>query len=229
VYPVVARLVGTHFFDRAADIFLDAHPSARGDLNLFGERFADFVETWTSTGEHPYLGDLARLEWCIEQSFHAADRESLHLHDLAAVPPERQEKLKFELHPSCRLLASTWQIQRVWQANQPGAPEGLALDLSGGGVFLLIRRQQYDVVIETLNGGGFCMLNLLSVGRPFEEACRGAASAQSDFDLTGFMQRHVANGVFAEFGRQRSAGAAVATRADGEPSRRRRDQSFSHA
>ena len=229
VYPVVARLVGAHFFDRAADIFFDAHPSARGDLNLFGERFADFVETWTSTGEHPYLADLARLEWCIELSYRAADRESLHLHDLAAVPPERQEKLKFELHPSCRLLASTWPIQRVWQANQPGAPEGLPIDLSGGGVFLLIRRQQFDVVVETLDGGGFCMLNLLAIGRPFDEACRSAVAAQADFDLAGFMQKHVTAGVFAEFGRQGNRSAAVTTGTDGEPSRRRRDQSFNYA
>jgi hypothetical protein len=229
IYPVVERLVGPHFFERAADAFLDAHPTARGDVVLFGEHFADFVETWTSTGEHPYLADLARLEWRIEQSFRAADRESLHLQDLAAVPPHRQEKLTFELHPSCRLLASAWPIQRIWQANQPGAPEGLPVDLSGGGVFLLIRRQQDEVVIEALDGGGFCMLNLLSIGRPFDEACRSAVSAQSDFDLASFMQKHVVAGVFAEFGRQRNRTAAVTTGADDEPSRRRRDQSFNYA
>ena len=229
VHPVIERLVGPHFFDRAADAYLRAHPSASGDLNIFSEHFADFVETWTPASELPYLADVARLEWCIEQSFHAANRAPLNVNDLAAVPPERQDKLTFELHPSCRLLASAWPIQRIWQANQPGAPEDISVDLTEGGVFLLIRRHQHEVVIEALDRGGFSMLNLLAIGRAFDDAWRSAVAAQPDFDLAAFLQKHVVAGVFADFSELPDASTTLATTASGEPARQRRDQSFSYA
>lgn len=221
VHPVIERLVGTHFFDRTADAYLRAHPSASGDLNLFSEHFADFVEAWAPAGGLPYLADVARLEWCIEQSFHSADRATLTVQDLAAVPAECQEKLRFELHPSCHLLASTWPIQRIWQANQPGAPEDLAIDLADGGVFLLVRRHRHEVVIETLDRGGFSMLSLLAIGRPFDDAWRSAISVQPDFDLAAFLQKHVVAGVFADFGGRRDD--SIASECG------RRDQSFSYA
>jgi hypothetical protein len=229
VHPVIERLVGTHFFDRAADAYLRAHPSTSGDLNLYSEHFADFVETWTPAGELPYLADVARLEWCIEQSFHAADRASLTVQDLAAVPAERQAELTFELHPSCHLLASTWPIQHIWQANQPGASEDIAIDLTEGGVFLLARRHQHEVVIETLDRGGFSMLSLLAIGRTFEDAWGSAVAAQADFNLTAFLQQHVVAGVFADFSERRHASTTVAPTASGESASQRRDQSFSYA
>lgn len=224
VYPVVERLVGKSFFACAADAYRDAHPSASGNLNLIGEHFADFVDTWTATGELPYLADIARLEWRIEQSFQAADRAALSVHDFAAVPPERHEKLKFELHPSCRLLASEWPIHHIWRANQPGAPVGLPLDLGRRDLYLLIRRQAHAVVIETVDRGEFCMLNLLATGSAFDDARRSAIATQPDFDLAAFLQKHVAAGVFAEFGRRRDEWTGVAARMPGEPSRRRRDE-----
>lgn len=223
VYPVVERLVGANFFACAADAYRDAQPSTNSDLGRFGEHFADFVDTWTATGELPYLADIARLEWRIEQSFQAPDRASLSVHDFAAVPPARHEKLKFELHPSCRLLASEWPIHHIWRANQPGAPVGLTMDLRRRDLYLLIRRQAHAVVIETLDRGEFCMLNLLATGSAFDDARRSAIATQPDFDLGAFLQKHVAAGVFAEFGRRRDE-SGVAARMPGEPSRRRRDQ-----
>jgi hypothetical protein len=226
VYPVVERLVGVNFFACAADAYRDAQPSTSSDLNLFGEHFADFVDTWTATGEFPYLADIARLEWRIEQSFQAPDRASLSVHDFAAVPPERHEKLKFKLHPSCRLLASEWPIHHIWQANQPGAPVGITLDLRKRNVYLLIRRQARAVVIETVDRGDFCMLNLLATGSVFDDAGRSAIATEPDFDLVAFLQKHVAAGVFAEFGRRRDETMVIATRSPGEPARRRSDQAF---
>jgi hypothetical protein len=224
IYPVVERMVGVNFFACAADAYRDAQPSTSSDLNLFGEHFSDFVDTWTATGERPYLADIARLEWRIEQSFRAPDRASLSAHDFAAVPPARHEKLKFELHPSCQLLASEWPIHRIWQANQPGAPVGISIDLGRRDVFLLIRRPGSSVVIEPLDRGGFCMLNLLATGSTFDDARRSAIATQPDFDVAAFLQKHVAAGVFVEFGRRRDEATDVAASAPGEHSRRRRDQ-----
>ena len=120
VYPVIERLVGAPFFELASDRYMRVHPCASGDLNRYGEHFADYVETWPPARGLPYLADVARLEWRVEESFHAADHDSLRLSDLAAVPSDRRELLTFELHPSCRLLVSAYPIHRIWQVNQIG-------------------------------------------------------------------------------------------------------------
>ena len=199
VYPVVERLVGATFFDRAADRYMRVHPSPSGDLNRFGEHFADFVETWPPVHHLPYLADVARLEWCIEESFHAADSASVQPAALATVPPDRQAFLTFDLHPSCRLLVSEFPVLRIWQANQPDASIGAAVDLAEGGEFLLVRRTGHDVAIESVDHGSFCMLSLFAAGRRFEEAWRYADSVQPGFDVVAFLQSHVPGGTFANF------------------------------
>ena len=199
VYPVIERLVGADFFDRAADDYQRVHPSSSGDLNRYGQYFADFIETWAPARALPYLADVARLEWLVEKSFHAANRQSLRPIDLVAVPPDRQALLTLDLHPACHLLVSAYPIHRIWQANQPDAPDDASVDLADGGVFLLVRRHGHAIAIEPLDRGGFCMLSLLAGGRKFGEALRDAVSVQPDFDVAAFLLRHVAGGTFAGF------------------------------
>jgi hypothetical protein len=199
VYPVIERLVGAPFIDHAADRYIRVHPSVSGDLNRFGEHFADFLETWPSARELPYLADVARLEWSVEESFHAADRDGLRIADLAAVPPDRQDMLTFDLHPSCRLLVSSYPIHLIWQINQPGSNGDETVDLAQGGVYLLVRRRGHEVVIEALDHGGFCMFSLLAAGQNLGEALRYATSVQSDFNVVAFLQHHLPGGAFAGF------------------------------
>lgn len=199
VYPVVERLVGAAFFDGAADRYMRVHPSPSGDLNRFGEHFADFIEAWPPAQALPYLADVARLEWNIEASFHSADAAGIRAGGLAAVPPDRQAWLTFTLHPSCRLQVSAYPVLRIWNANQAGAPDDATVDLSDGGEFLLVRRDGHDVAIESLDHGGFCMLSLFAAGRNLEEAWRYADSVQPGFDVAAFLLRHVSGGTFHGF------------------------------
>ena len=45
-YPVLERIVGTAFFRAAALDYVHHYPSDAGDLNGYGEHFADFIATW---------------------------------------------------------------------------------------------------------------------------------------------------------------------------------------
>lgn len=199
VYPVVESLVGSRFFDHAADRYLRVHPSTSGDLNRFGGQFADFLETYPPAHTLEYLADVARLEWLVEESFHAAERPRFALSELAAVPPDRQELLTFTLHPACRLLASAFPVQRIWEMHQPGWQGGDSIDPGEGGVLLLVRRDNHQVTLETLDHVSFCMLSLLGAGRNVDEAFRYASSVQENFDLAAFLQHCVANGVLVDF------------------------------
>src|SRR5262245_17230876 len=53
-YPVVRRLCGSSMFDGAVDAFVVAHPSRAGDLNVYGDRFGDFLAMYPAARERPH-------------------------------------------------------------------------------------------------------------------------------------------------------------------------------
>src|SRR5262245_15626065 len=62
-YPVVSRLVDRRFFAFAADRFIRDQPPAGPCLFEYGAAFPDFLRTFPPCAGHPYLPDVARLEW----------------------------------------------------------------------------------------------------------------------------------------------------------------------
>jgi hypothetical protein len=66
-HPTVDALVGADFFDQAARAFIDAHPPTGAWLAGYGEAFADFLAGHGPAGELPYLADVARFDFALEQ------------------------------------------------------------------------------------------------------------------------------------------------------------------
>jgi len=75
-YPVVRLIVGGAFFDTAVDAYTAAFPSTGGDLNVYGGRFGDWLAAYPYAVHLPYLADVARLEWAIDEAARAADCEA---------------------------------------------------------------------------------------------------------------------------------------------------------
>ena len=53
------------FFGEAARQYIVGHPSLSGDLNDYGGEFAQFLAAYPHAADLPYLPDVARLEWAI--------------------------------------------------------------------------------------------------------------------------------------------------------------------
>ncbi len=199
VYPVVDRLVGRQFFDRVADHYIELSPSTSGDLNEYGQNFPEIIAGFPGAAPLVYLRDVARLEWMIHESFHAADYPEIALDLIRNISPEHFEHLTFALHPACRLLTSPHPVQHIWQANQEGAPDE-TIDLNEGGVNLLIARPalrtvegpQYEVELRPLKTGEFVMLSEFASGKSFGDALLRALDADHEFNVAAFMQTHIA-------------------------------------
>lgn len=191
VYPVVEKLVGERFFDHAAEAYARREPSRHGDLNRYGAAFADFLASFPGASALAYLADTARLEWAMEEVFHAADS-----------PPQNFERLteagwaelRFTLAPSCRLLASPWPVHRLWELNQPGVAWDEAFDIESGGVRLLVRRSGFEVELEPLEEGAFVLLDALAAGAALGEACEYVLGSRPDFDAGPFLRRQILAG-----------------------------------
>lgn len=199
VYPVVERLVGEDFFRFAADRYIPCHPSCQGNLHGFGSTFAVFLEQFPPAASLPYLADVARLEWNWHESFHAADGSVIDIDRLTTVAEAALPSLHFQLHPSCRLLASGFPVDRIWEANQPDAADSATVDLAAGAVRLLIRRRGEAVAIEPVADPEFALLSALMQGLPLQGALNAAQAVDTRFDLAAFLVRRVTDSTLVGF------------------------------
>ena len=191
-YPVVLRLVGAPFFNAAIDAFVRAHPSTRGDINRYGGELPRFLAVYAPARGLPYLPDVARLEWAIDQANIAADAPPLDLAALENVPADALGELRFVLHPSALLVVSPYPILHIWRVNQPDYAGESAVDLGEGGDALLVLRTAQGVSIEPLARGEQALLAALSAGATLADATQRAATAEPAFDLTASLRRYVA-------------------------------------
>ena len=199
VYPVVERLVGEDFFRFAADHYIPCHPSCQGNLHGFGGEFAAFLEQFPPAAGLPYLGDVARLEWNWHESFHAANGSAMAIDQLMSVAEAMLPSLHFKLHPSCRLLASPFPVDRIWAANQPDAADSVTVDLAAGPVRLLIRRRGDAMAIEPVGDSEFALLTALVQNMPLQAALDAAQVVDANFDLAAFLVQRVSDSTLAGF------------------------------
>ena len=205
-YPVVKRLVGQPSFVDAVDAFVRAHPSIGGDLNVYGDRFGDFLAAYPPATELAYLADVARLEWAIDEAHRAPDSPRVPESVLAAfsiAAPARLPALRLHLDASCRLLASPFPILRIWQTNQEGYIGDDHVSLGEGGDLLLVRRDPHGISLERVPAGDHAWLAALGEGETLGAAIDRAQLAELTFDLGAALRAHIA------------AGTIVAVRDDG--------------
>jgi hypothetical protein len=198
-YPVVEQLVGAGYFRVLSDEYVRRFPSRDGDVGRHAEDFPQFLSGHACARSLPYLADVARLEWRMEESFNEADHAPLDLQRLSTVAAEHCGSLRFLLAPSCRLLSSIFPVDRIWALCQPGGDTKSEVNLEAGRVDLLIRRSDYAVIVEPLSAADYAMLTALSSGYDFGRAFDYARSLGEAFDPAAFLQRHVLSGVLVDF------------------------------
>lgn len=213
-FRVVQQLVGVPFFNAAVDAYVLACPSTGGDLNVYGDRFGEFLATFPHAKDLAYLPDVARLEWAVDEASRAADNRGTPeaiLSALAAIPAERITAQGFALNPSCRFIKSDFPVLRIWQVHQPAFEGDITVEFGMGPDRLLVRRESGNVVIERLAPGDFALLRTLGDGGDLATALEAAAKADATFDLSTALREYIADRTLAELrgGRKHSGGTAT--------------------
>jgi len=215
-YPAVRRLVGEDYFHQCARGFHARHPSLSGDLQPAGAGFAQYLSELHGDDEFRYLGEVARLEWLIQDTLLAADHAPLDLVKLQQVPADDYDDLSFCLHPSARLFASKYPCVAIWEANVGSDAEPELIDLGAGPDRVLLVRTRGQLSCQRLSCGEQRFLESIRTGERFADAVeRGAArnergserneadgagdGADSAFDAAAALQRFVFAGVIVDF------------------------------
>lgn len=210
-FPVVRILVGGDYFETLAWQFQQVEPSRSGNLHGIGTPFATYLRGRFGGGDLSYLGDVAQLEWAVEQSLVAADASaSLDPHAFATVSAEHQERLRFDLDPSLRLVRSRYPIVTLWRSHRPDEDgrvsaerDDFSLDLRSGSENALVQRRQHSAHVEPLSAPEAAWLGALvqraTLGEALEQALDAADRLDAPFDLGVLLGRAVQQQWFTGF------------------------------
>ena len=196
-YAVVRELTGRPFFDAAVDAFVAAHPSTGGDLNVYGGNFATFLASYPYARDLPYLPDVARLEWAIDEATRAADSTVSPQRTVAALAALGADDLmqqRFTVDPSCRLLRSDFPVLRIWQAHGAEGDRDFDIDFDVPADHLLIRREGNVPVVERMTGAEHEWLAALQAGHALNLALEAAFARDAEFDVGAMLGKHIASG-----------------------------------
>jgi hypothetical protein len=197
-FPATRRRLGPERFAELAFEFIRAEPPARPQLWGYGASFPGFLERSVSDAALPWLADVARLEWAREEAYYAADAEPLALTTLTAIPSDRYPELRFEPHPSLRLIRSTGPVYSLWQATLEAPAEENAPAVAGGEAEqVLVVRPALTVTTRSIAFPDLLLVDALAEGLSLAEAAARAESADAGFDLQAALALHLAGGSFA--------------------------------
>ena len=150
---------------------------------FYGADFPDFLTAFAPVAHLGYLPDVARLEFALRESYHAADAHALPLEVLARMPAETLMACRLRLAPSLRLVQSHWPIHGIWQANTGRGP---APQMRPEDVVIL--RTDYDPMPHLLPAGGAEVIAALMAGQTLAQALETAPDADPAAILAPLIQ-----------------------------------------
>jgi hypothetical protein len=197
-FPAARRLLGPERFAGLALAFIRSAPPDRPQLLVYGAGFPAFVERWAEPTSEVHVADVARLEWAREEAYYAPDAPPLSAADLAAIPIERYAELRFDLHPTLRLIRSPGPVFTLWQAATGASTEGISAAVGKGGPEqVLVVRPAMTVTTRPIAAADLLLLEALREGMPLAEAAERAEAGDEGFDLQAALALHLAGGSFA--------------------------------
>ncbi len=179
-FPATCRLVGDEFFRATARAYAGSYLPDSPLLMEYGSTFPEFIADFEPATSVPYLADVARLEVAWSEAYHAADSTPLELEALQALSPEVLAGATIELHPSVRLLRSSYPVAALWAAQQQDIVTPLS---SWEAQDVLVVRPDSSVSVHTLAGGTFEFLAALINHGSLENAAAAALLVAPHFDV----------------------------------------------
>lgn len=181
IYPLVLKLVGEAFFRLTIKEYIKRYPSRSSDLHDYGEYFSDFLTEYQPLKNLNYLSEVAKFEWACHTIFFAADHAGFDIEQLKKFSPDQYEKLRLSLHPASKLIKFHFPILRIIDlcANEIDG----TIDVSDGGVNLLIIRRDLDISLVSLSLSEFLFLSALDEGNPLAYALEVATHQDPNFKL----------------------------------------------
>jgi len=177
VYEATQHLVGARRFAQLSRAFAEQVPSRTYNLSRRGEGLPAVLSTHPLARAFPFLPDLAQLEWCITQAFHAVEEPALDAGQLPASSLNAWAQMRVSFQPSVRVVASAWPIRDLWEARTRSVAE-ISIELIGRPQRVLVFRRDVHVRCELLDEPSHRVMDALLQGATLGEACAWLPSSE---------------------------------------------------
>lgn len=185
-FPVTRELVGAQAFTTLAALFIRTSPPMSPYLVEYGDRLPDFLASRTELRDYPFLAEVARLEFQLLQSTHAADGSAIHGELMAlADDPDRLLGSRFEFAAPTALLSLRCAAATIWLAHQQPNPDLAGVDKNRF-EWALISRPGLQAELDLLDYEEFQFVSLLVSGATVDSALDAVGGS---FDLTACLHR----------------------------------------
>jgi hypothetical protein len=191
-FPAVKRIVGDEFFTAMARAYVVAEPPTSPVLMDYGASFADFIAGFGPAASLPYLPDIARIERAWREAYHAEEARTLDAADFAGLAEVDLPNVKLRLHPSVRLVRSSFPSITIWRMNVGDGPV-TPVDFSVAEDALIVRPDA-EVEVRVVPPGGAEFVASLDAGESLGAAAVKGLSAVEGFDLAGNISGLIAAG-----------------------------------
>lgn len=183
-YPTIRLLLGEDLLKRFAGQFLRQHGRRVSDWGMWGAEFPAWLRAHPMSQEHPYLQDVARLDWAVHQCDRAADA-IVDADSLSTLASQDIYSVTLSFAPGARLVRSSFPIVDIYCAHQqrPDNPDLSAVPeklRQGVGQTALIWRQGWRSMVREPVPEEMALLALLdspgSLGEALDASSATAAS-----------------------------------------------------
>jgi hypothetical protein len=186
-FSTVQTLVGDGFFRALAREYIAATPPAGPVLSEYGADFAAFIARHERARDMVYLADSARLDWALTRAYGSDGGTALTAGQLAATAPEALGDLRLRLRAGASLLRSPYPIDQIWAISR--GEESGTVDLSSGGVALVVFQRDDDAAFARLSRGEWALLEDCDGATGLADALERATATDLSFDFTAVLPR----------------------------------------
>lgn len=191
-YPLIKDLTGDDFAKSLMRGFILENPPREACLNRYGGGLAVFIQSFAPAKDLPYLPDVARLEWAMNEAYYAPDDAALTSADLQNTPLDELADMALPLRLSVRLLDSHWPLVAIRDfCLKESRDESETLDLGQGGCRVMVYRPGLSAEIVPLEPAEYAFLKSIQTEKSLGAALEAVLKTFLGFDFQGFLQKHL--------------------------------------
>ena len=194
-FPVCLRLLGADNFRQLAKEYIGDNLPNSPVMFEYGKSFSKYISNNDVIKHVPYLPDVAKLEYCIGEAYHAPNSPFMTLSDFEEIGASRLFNSQVTLHPSVACFHSNYPIVEIWKTNSYDQEVKSITILNAEDV--LVSRPSFEIIIESLPVGAVSFIKQLSDGKLMSEAVAFVNDMNKNFDLTKCLQIMMKSGVIA--------------------------------
>jgi hypothetical protein len=167
-YKHTLSLVGEEFFNVVSREFIITHPPTDNNIMTYGVNFNVFLNTLKQLDTMPYIAEMAKLEWLLEQTSNSQiSDQTLDLTKLSLVAENAFNALQFIVPTQVCLFDSKQDVYQLYQMLINDAV--VETDLNKTCYLALKKHADFRIELISLEKDTFLLLQQLLAGKSLGE------------------------------------------------------------